>query len=84
MKCYKYNNIMNPSSKGLQFSQKHVLMQPYGICIVDMPHRPWVWFWATKIVPRSCMYLRLAQVMEVIIIDIKKDSQAHLWVIISN
>ena len=36
MKCYKYNNIMNPSSKGLQFSQKHVMMQPYGICIVDL------------------------------------------------
>ena len=34
--------------------------------------------------PISCTHLGPAQVMEVIIIDIKKDSQAHLWVIISN
>ena len=45
---------------------------------------PWVRFWGAKIVVSSSTCPGLAQVMEVIIIDIRNHSQAHLWVITSN
>ena len=51
--------------------RRHLLTCLHLLFFVEYTsQRPWVRFWGAKNVPSSCMYLRLACVIKVIIIDI--------------